>query len=331
MKTSYEKKLFLAGESGGTKALWYLLNEKGVIREAFQSPGIASVREKILPVKQTVKNAVDALLDKKGLKPEIIKICYMSLGGPNTGEIRQALSSLLPGAEIIVDREANGNLLMKCAEIFHFDVAVLVGTGTVAVGEMNGQRYFAGGWGPDLDDLGSGYWLGLNAIRAVLLSLEGRGGPTSLVEDFKVFLNGTDINDFSSRMELKKRLCSLGRHDVAAFAEAVCRRQSTDPIANKLICQAAEDIARMVFSIISKWPRPDRDVVVLGLGGIFLSGGNFSALCHEKLTALCNYAQFRTDPVFTLGLGACIMALKAAAISDLDKAIPVLCDFFRSK
>jgi N-acetylglucosamine kinase-like BadF-type ATPase len=52
-------------------------------------------------------------------------------------------------------------------------IALVVGTGSIAVGRIADGRWLrAGGWGPQLGDEGSGYWIGREAIREVLLALE---------------------------------------------------------------------------------------------------------------------------------------------------------------
>ena len=320
-----DQKYLLAAESGGTKTLWYLLDRHGRILGKAKSQGMASVQEGMLPLKDIAGGAIAELFGVIPDAPGSMRNCYLSLGGPNTDEAAGVLRSLLPGADVVVDREANGNLLIECSKIYHYDVAVLVGTGTTAVGELNGQRYFAGGWGPDFDDLGSGYWLGLNALKAVLLAAEGRAETTALTEDFAPLIGDTNFSMFASRMALKQRLYTMSRHEIAAYAEAVVRRDETDVVARRLVSQSAENIARMAFSIIRRWPKPDRSIVVLGLGGMLASNHCLVELCRQCLIVLCEYAEFKVDPSFTLGLGACIMALKHGNVANLDNAINTVC------
>ncbi|HSE72784.1 MAG TPA: N-acetylmuramic acid 6-phosphate etherase, partial [Nocardioidaceae bacterium] len=58
-----------------------------------------------------------------------------------------------------------------------------VGTGSVALGvAADGRFHQVDGWGPWLGDDGSGAWIGREALRAVLLSREGRGPATRLAD-----------------------------------------------------------------------------------------------------------------------------------------------------
>ncbi|MCK9905219.1 hypothetical protein MXD63_35165, partial [Frankia sp. Cpl3] len=60
-------------------------------------------------------------------------------------------------------------------------VLVIAGTGSIAYGINHaGISARAGGWGHRVGDEGSGYWLGKQAITAILQAADGRGKPTSL-------------------------------------------------------------------------------------------------------------------------------------------------------
>jgi glucosamine kinase len=60
-------------------------------------------------------------------------------------------------------------------------IVLIAGTGSVAWGRgPDGRVARAGGWGALLGDEGSGYALGLGALRAVLRAHDGRARPTTL-------------------------------------------------------------------------------------------------------------------------------------------------------
>lgn len=59
-------------------------------------------------------------------------------------------------------------------------VLLIAGTGAAALGiDQEGAR-LVDGWGPELGDLGSGSWLGREALRAVLRQADGLGPATTL-------------------------------------------------------------------------------------------------------------------------------------------------------
>jgi glucosamine kinase len=59
-------------------------------------------------------------------------------------------------------------------------VLLVAGTGSVAVGVDGARRVRVGGWGSRVGDEGSGAWLGMEAVRATLRTLDGRTEPGPL-------------------------------------------------------------------------------------------------------------------------------------------------------
>jgi len=62
-------------------------------------------------------------------------------------------------------------------------VITIVGTGSIALGKIGGELVRCGGWGVELDDEGSGAWIGREGLTAVVRSLDGRGKKTSLAKE----------------------------------------------------------------------------------------------------------------------------------------------------
>lgn len=105
--------------------------------------------------------------------------------GIDTAENTQAMEKLLKeigvacplkvvnDAELILATETKGTP----------GVAIISGTGSIgyAIGK-EGAKDRAGGWGYLIDDGGSGYWLGMQAIKHALLAYDGRGKNTILTE-----------------------------------------------------------------------------------------------------------------------------------------------------
>jgi len=60
-------------------------------------------------------------------------------------------------------------------------ITLTAGTGAIALGiDGEGERFYSDGWGPILGDEGSGYWMGLEALKAVCRAADGRGPKTRL-------------------------------------------------------------------------------------------------------------------------------------------------------
>ena len=136
MSSQNSENYLLAGESGGSKTVLCLMQGTGKLISRVETHGVASVKNGILPVKSTLCEGIQKVLEKTGAEKRQISHCYFSLGGPNQEELENALKDCLPSSEIKVGREADGDLIMACVPYFDCMTAVMAGTGTVAVGEF---------------------------------------------------------------------------------------------------------------------------------------------------------------------------------------------------
>ncbi|MDQ3814965.1 MAG: hypothetical protein M3347_13560, partial [Armatimonadota bacterium] len=74
-------------------------------------------------------------------------------------------------------------------------IVLSAGTGSICFGrDEEGERYYSDGWGPLLGDEGSGYWLGMEALRAVCRAADGRGPRTRLTANVLDALNIADTD-----------------------------------------------------------------------------------------------------------------------------------------
>lgn len=73
-------------------------------------------------------------------------------------------------------------LVLYAANGLNPGIVLIAGTGSVAVQRTRGLLKKVGGWGPHLDDAGSGFHIGLLAMRAVAAAIDGRGSSTRLIE-----------------------------------------------------------------------------------------------------------------------------------------------------
>ncbi len=117
-------------------------------------------------------------------------------------------------------------------------VGIAAGTGTVAFVADGTTRLTHGGWGWLLGDEGSAYWIGAQAIRAVVRGHDGRGPATSLEEPLLAALGA------SGPWELFERVHSgsVDRPAIARLARLVAEHASHDDAARALVESAADEL-----------------------------------------------------------------------------------------
>ncbi|MDQ2736288.1 MAG: ATPase, partial [Pseudomonadota bacterium] len=120
-------------------------------------------------------------------------------------------------------------------------ILVVAGTGVIVTGRSaDGSMYQAAGFGPVLADEGSGYWIGLEGIRAGLWARD-RDVATTLL---------TDIQDFwglQSLGELIERGNARPGPDFAALCPVVVRcAEGGDELAEAVLRRAGAELAEPV-------------------------------------------------------------------------------------
>lgn len=75
-------------------------------------------------------------------------------------------------------------------------VILITGTGSIGVAKVAKDKIFrCGGWGIELDDEGSGAWIGREGLTAIVRALDGRGKQTSLTNVFAELVPSIDLNN----------------------------------------------------------------------------------------------------------------------------------------
>ncbi len=142
----------------------------------------------------------------------------------------------------------------------------IAGTGTNCIGRApDGGRESAGGWSSRLGDEGSGYWIGLHAVRRALNAYD-REEPTRIL-DVVGGIWGTSTVD-----ELVNLGDSTPGPDFAALAPAICQLgEEGDPVALGVLQQAASDLAGFVLLVRAKLRRKHKltqEVPVAWIGSV---------------------------------------------------------------
>ena len=142
-------------------------------------------------------------------------------------------------------------------------ILLIAGTGSIALGRHEtGREGRVGGWGSLLGDEGSGYAIGLEALRRVARNADGRGPETRLREAVlsRLSLDGVDALVAWSAQAEKAEIASL----VPAVVESSRRG---DAVAGEILVKAVEELSGHVLTVLTNlgpWSYPP---------GVALSGG----------------------------------------------------------
>ncbi len=148
-------------------------------------------------------------------------------------------------------------------------IVVICGTGSIGYGRRGERALRAGGWGYQVGDEGSGYWMGTEVLRLFSRQADGRDprGPLFDVVMERLCLSAPyDIITYA-RDEL------AGDRTKIAALTAVLREaaRAGDPAARAVYARAAEELAALVGTVYrALWDEGSAGPVPVGyVGGVF--------------------------------------------------------------
>ena len=233
-------------------------------------------------------------------------ICGYGEGAETTARI-DALAAEVAGShpyELVNDVEAAWAAGLDLAD----GIAIIAGTGSIALGVCNGEQQRCGGWDYELGDEGSGGWLGKQALAAFTRQADGRDPRGQLYELVRAELSlhaDFDIIAFA-QVHYAERGC------VAALAPLVTQAAAAgDESARGILERAAHEEADMVQAIVRALFNPVRTtsesvpepIPVTYIGGTFKAGD----LILKPLAAALPDGCKLVAPIHEPGLGPVLL------------------------
>ncbi|MFF2633166.1 N-acetylglucosamine kinase [Microbacterium sp. NPDC058021] len=180
-----------------------------------------------------------------------------------------ALRALLAGTPVVRTMLAHDSTTAFLGALGDARGAVVAaGTGvvTLAVGASRMAR--VDGWGYLIGDAGSGYWIGREALDAVMRDYDGRGPATALRAEAEK--RWPDLSEAYIHLQSDDDRVAV----IASLAQAVAGlAESGDAVAADITRRAAGELAHSVITALHRVDRePDDTLLVCTLGGVFRSG-----------------------------------------------------------
>ncbi|TWT75637.1 Glucosamine kinase GspK [Posidoniimonas polymericola] len=238
-------------------------------------------------VRDNIAHALGEAWRNAGVAPRRADSAFLGLGSVVTDQDRACIHRIAnelrmaPADKIQVDHD------LRAAAAGAFSggegIVLVAGTGSAAFGVSRaGETWRSGGWGPTIDDAGSAYWLGLQAVRHAVMADDGRGRRTSLAEAVKKHFDVADLNELMFLLDAH----STGRRMIAALAQRVVRHAADgDAVARDLIASAARDLALCVRAVRSNLDFSEKNLRIAVVGGLVKAGPVFMEPLREALLA----------------------------------------------
>jgi glucosamine kinase len=168
---------YLGIDGGGSKTSFLLVDEYYNEICHIQSGPSNHLSVGAEAARESIAQGVSRLTER----PNIVCAGFAGAGRPDSVAFyREVLQSLVPEAQIIIESDA----FIASIGAIGIDPGVLLiaGTGSIVIGRDKDRTMFrVGGWGPYFGDEGSGFWIGREAVRAALRSIDLQT-PTEFTE-----------------------------------------------------------------------------------------------------------------------------------------------------
>lgn len=258
-------------------------------------------------MKKILEKLIKQGLDKYSIPPtEISSICIGLAGVGRDQEKEQVEHRLL---EIIAKLDLSENIPYFICNDAHIalrgalsptakeGILVISGTGSVAFGiNREGENYRSGGWGHILGDEGSGYEIGLQALRKVCSAFDQREKKTLITQLVLKELNLNTETELISYMYTTPK----EKKEIAFFAKFVIQAsEENDEVASKILKRAAAELVQHVKSLFRQTRSFDSSTPVVTAGSIF----QYSSIIQEyfkreiKEEKLGSYHESISSPV----------------------------------
>ena len=301
--------MYLCGiDGGGSKTLCLIADEKGNII-GLGKAGPSNISEVgldglIRTIVQSIKSALRG--DLKRL--DFLCVSLAGVGGRNRWD---TVYDLLKKCDLAIKLTLVPDIyaVLYSATLNGNGIVVISGTGSIVAGIINGKlRHRAGGWGYLVDDEGSAFHIGREAIRRALRIYDGRDrGDTRLVN---VILNHFGVNDLNDLVDL----IALGRikvKDIASLAPHIINISNDNLTAREIVKKACKELVKGVMAVYEKM---NMDLPIILGGSLLLKSKRFRDLFIDMLKRKVPSVQI-VVPKFEPVVGALIMAYLQAGIN----------------
>jgi len=227
---------YLGIDGGGSKTSFLLVNEDDNELCRVQSGPSNYLSVGADAAREAIAQGVSQLTEQ----PNIVCAGFAGAGRPESVAFyRGVLQSLIPEARILIESDA---FIASIAAIgVEPGVVLIAGTGSIVIGRDKDRAMFrVGGWGPYFGDEGSGFWIGREAVRAALRSIDAQQ-PTEFATRVTANLGLKSISDVVGAWAGGK----LGVPEIAGIFPEVAATYPAEP-AKHILTDAAAHLRSFV-------------------------------------------------------------------------------------
>ena len=301
---------FLGVDGGGTRTRVALVDGAG--REYARAEGPPTLVDPANP-NATIGVVTDLCREvaSKGGADLPVAGLWAGIAGAGTEPARGAVETALREAGLSSRTSVGADAEATFHDAFPSGPGILLisGTGSIALARgADGSSVRVGGWGGHLGDEGSGYWIGMSALRALARAEDGRGVSTDLRDPVLKALGVVGPAD------LIKWVATARKAEVASLVPLICEvAEAGNEAATAVIEGAVHELVGHVRTLVRRLePWPATPEVALA-GGLIEEDGPLRLRVIRAIEGLPCRLQ---DRALDGARGACSLAMGLVGHTD---------------
>ncbi|HZG58350.1 N-acetylglucosamine kinase [Paenibacillus sp.] len=290
---------YLGVDGGGTKTELAAISEDGVVlqRTAGASTNPHAVSE--AGAIRELLSLLRSLVDSDALRGRQLAGLCLGLSGVDLPAERRAFEDAIRafsfdrlGRDVPFSLLSEAEISLMAAVGRPWGLLAVSGTGSIVYGvEPDGSRHRAGGWGHLLGDEGSGYSIGLRALKAVMAAYDGTMPATDMTPVLLASLSlrePPELKSYIYRPEITKA-------DLASFAKlAIDACEAGDAVAADIVRGEAKALAATAAGLLDRRPSFLAEPVAFA-GSVFRASPAFRDAFRRSLAARHPSVRFAAD------------------------------------
>jgi glucosamine kinase len=238
---------FLAVDAGGTKTEFLLADEHRELGRV-RSGSIKRLRRDAEATTQNLSCALKELTTQSGVSLLSVTRCCIGASGVTVPMVSDWITEAFRpqvGGELLLVEDVD--IALDAAFQGKRGVLILAGTGSNVAGRgLDGHIVTAGGWGPTLSDEGSGFFLGVDALRKGFRAIDEQR-PTMLLDAIQKFWN---LNSLGELVEFANANPAPEFSELAPLVIA-CAMQG-DRIAIETVQHGGKELAALASIVLER-------------------------------------------------------------------------------
>lgn len=307
--TQTDTPLYVGVDGGGTKTEFVLFEENGTVRDVV-------VKEGSNPNDKGLDHSLEVLTAglEQLLKGRIPKAIFCGIGGVSLPEYQKGIVARLSDRfHTRVGADSDAANVLSMGKDPDNSMAIICGTGSCVFARKGRVRHRIGGWGYLLDQAGSAFDVGADALRAALAVQDGLAEPSPLTEKICQQIGGQVFDNIS-------KVYGGGRPYIASFARTVTELAAEgEKTSLDILEKNAARLALLIKTGIQTYGQPSQ---IVG-GGSFLGCDLYRDMIEKQAGV---HIEMPTVPP---AYGACVETLRLESLTPDDNFYENFYDSYR--